>query len=373
MKILVTGAKGFIGKNVCLALANKKHEVFEYDLGSGEEDLKRYVAQADWIVHLAGINRPLKPEEFIDGNINFTKKLLEVIKETGSSAPVIFSSSTQAILDNPYGQSKKAAEDEIFTFAKENSHPVYVYRLYNAFGKWCRPNYNSVIATFCYNVAHDVALQINESAPAIDFVYIDDIVAAFVATIENKPAPTGEIVYAEPHYSRTLHQIADALTSFHESRKNFFVPKLDDGFAKDLYSTYLSYLDDDQFAYPLISHSDFRGSFTEMLKTSNCGQLSVNVSRPGVTKGNHYHMSKTEKYLVVSGKCEIKLRQVGSDKIITYVCDGSDLKVVDIIPGYTHCITNVGSSDSVTIMWANELYDPAHPDTYFLPVEEAKK
>jgi UDP-2-acetamido-2,6-beta-L-arabino-hexul-4-ose reductase len=372
MKILVTGAKGFIGKNICLSLRNRGHEVFEYDIDSTDDELKQYVSASEFIVHLAGINRPVDPKDFLDGNVNLTKKLVDIIAETKSPSPVIFTSSTQAALDNPYGQSKKMAEDELFDFAKATGHAVYVYRLYNAFGKWCRPNYNSVIATFCYNVAHDIPLVINEGVPAIDFIYIDDIVAEFVKIIESKPVPSGAVMYVEPHYSATLSQIADALKSFKASRTDLLIPDLEPGFYKDLYSTYLTYLDDTDFSYPLITHSDYRGSFTEILKTVDHGQVSINISKPGVIKGNHYHMSKNEKYLVVSGTCEIKLRKIDSEKIVSYVCSPKDLRVIDIPPGYTHCISNIGASDSVTIMWANDLYDKDSPDTYFLPVEATK-
>jgi UDP-2-acetamido-2,6-beta-L-arabino-hexul-4-ose reductase len=373
MRILVTGAKGFIGKNLCLTLKNAGHEVFEYDLGSTDDDLKSFVSKTDWIIHLAGINRPLKPEEFIDGNVNLAQKLLDVVLAAGSKAPIIFSSSTQAALDNSYGQSKKKAEEELFAFQKKNNHPVYVFRLYNAFGKWCRPNYNSVIATFCYNVAHDLPIQINEVAPAIDFVYIDDIVASFLNVLSSDGKGSKDIIYPEPHYSEKLGDIANALYGFKKSRSDFSVPDIQDQFFKKLYSTYLSYLEEDNFAYPLVPHKDQRGSFTEMLKTKSLGQVSVNVSKPGITKGNHYHMTKNEKYLVVTGTCEIKFRKVGTDKVITYKCSGDDLRVVDIPPGYTHCITNVGTCDSVTIMWANEQFDPNHPDTVMMPVEEEKK
>jgi UDP-2-acetamido-2,6-beta-L-arabino-hexul-4-ose reductase len=371
MKVLVTGAKGFIGKNLCLSLQAKGYEVFPFDIDSSDDDLKKYVSEADAIVHLAGVNRPLNPQEFVDGNVNFTKKLLDLVAASGTQAPILFSSSTQAALDNPYGHSKKMAEDELLAFGKLG-HPVYVYRLYNAFGKWCRPNYNSVIATFCYNTAHHLPLQINEAAPAIDFVYIDDIVSEFIKTIETKPEPTGEILHVEPHYSVTLHEVAALLTSYQASRTDLMTP-LQEGFAKKLYATYLSYLEPEDFAYPLTMHKDFRGSFTEMLKTAQYGQISVNVSKPGITKGNHYHMSKNEKYLVVSGTCSIKLRKVDEEQVIEYVCSGSDLKVVDIPTGYTHSITNIGKEDSVTLMWASELYDPDHPDTIFCPVVKEEK
>jgi UDP-2-acetamido-2,6-beta-L-arabino-hexul-4-ose reductase len=370
MKILVTGAKGFIGKNICLILREKGYDVFEFDLGCTDDQLIQFVKCADFVVHLAGINRPLNPQEFIDGNVNFTKKFLDLLNQYGHKAPIIFSSSTQASLDNPYGKSKKMAEDQLFEYEKKNGTPVYVYRLYNVFGKWCRPNYNSVIATWCYNAANNLPLQINQLAPAIVFVYIDDIIAEFLRVIENQPKPTGEIMHVEPHYSEKLEDIAAALDTFKKSRASQMIPELKEGFYKKLYSTYLSYLPEDQFAYDLIMHKDIRGSFTEAFKSPTYGQVSVNVSKPGITKGNHYHMSKNEKYLVVTGTCLIKLRKVTDDKVISYTCDGKDLKVVDIPPGYTHSITNIGKEDSVTIMWANELYDPDHPDTYFMPVEK---
>ena len=365
MNILVTGAKGFIGSNVCLRFKEGKHAVFEYDLGCADADLKSALECADFIIHLAGINRPLKPEEFIDGNVNFTKHLLDLVEETGSKAPILFASSTQAALDNPYGQSKKMAEDYLFEFGKSHPNKVYVARFYNVFGKWCRPNYNSVIATFCHNVAHGIELQINEAAPAIDFIYIDDLVN-WVEEIVLQGTDSKAILYPEPHYKKTLREIVNLLYSFKESRDNHMVPTIDEPFAKALYSTYLSYLPEDGFSYPLDMHKDFRGSFTEILKTEGYGQISVNISKPGITKGNHYHHTKNEKYLVVHGECVIKFRKIGTDKIITYHCSGKNMEVVDIPPGYTHNITNVGEDDSVTIMWANELYDP---DTIYCPVE----
>jgi UDP-2-acetamido-2,6-beta-L-arabino-hexul-4-ose reductase len=368
MNVLITGAKGFIGKNLSLFLHNEGMRVFEYDVGSTESELIDELKQSDFIVHLAGINRPLNKEEFVDGNVNFTKKLLDLAGEYASKTPILFSSSTQAALDNPYGVSKRMAEDLFFDYGHKG-HEVYVYRLYNVFGKWCRPNYNSVIATWCYNVSHGISLQINETAPAIDFVYIDDICEEFKRVIETRPAVTATLLYVEPHYSETLHHIADLLISIRQSRNDFFVP-LQDGFAKKLYATYLSYLETDDFAYSLQPHVDQRGSFTEVLKTMQYGQISVNVAKPGITKGNHYHMSKNEKYLVVSGTCDIKLRQVFSDQVVTYRCDGSKLRVVDIPTGYTHSITNVGKEDSVTLMWASELFDTNHPDTIPMAVEK---
>ena len=372
MKVLVTGSKGFIGKNLCLLLKNVGHEVFEYDLDSDVQKLKEYVSSADFIIHLAGVNRPLTEEEFFDGNVNFTKLLLDLVAENKNLSPIIFSSSVKVNDDSPYGRSKAKAEDLIRCFGHKNGNKIFIYRLNNVFGKWCRPNYNSVIATFCYNVAHNIPLEINSNAKAIDFIYIDDICKTFIDIIEKNPAEPDSFLYIEPRYKVELNDIADMLYSFKESRKNFMVPKIDTDFGKKLYSTYLSYLEVNDFSYPLNIHSDYRGSFTEILKTNGCGQFSVNISKPGITKGNHYHNTKNEKYLVVSGTCEIKFRKIGTSEIYTYLCDGNNLKVVDIPPGYTHSIKNVGKTDSVTFMWANELYNPADSDTYYLPVEEEK-
>lgn len=371
MKILVTGAKGFIGKNLSLFLTEAGHEVLGYDLGD-EDKLEEYVSSCDFIVHLAGVNRPLKIEEFYDGNCNFSAKLIDTVKKTNSPAPIIFASSTKASDNSDYGKSKKMAEDMFFDFAKTNNHPVYVFRLYNVFGKWCRPSYNSVIATWCYNITHNLPIEINKDAPSIDFVYIDDVASSFLNIINGDKKGSESILYPEPHYNKKLSDIATCLESFKESRNNFFVPSIEDPFYKKLYSAYLSYLDENDFSYGLLMHKDYRGSFTEVLKTLGEGQVSINISKPGITKGNHYHHSKNEKYLVVSGTCVTKLRKVGDDKVISYKTSGKKLEVIDIPPGYTHNITNVGEEDSVTLMWANELYDPVKSDTIFLKVEEDK-
>ncbi len=369
MNIVVTGSKGFIGSNLVRRLIESGHNVFEFDIGVSDDDLKHSIQSADWIIHLAGVNRPMSADELQDGNVNLTKRLIEYVSDVHSSAPIIFSSSTQASLNNPYGVSKKQAEDLFFSFTRKTGHPVYVFRLYNAFGKWCRPNYNSVVATFCHNIAHGLPIEINETAPSIDFVYIDDICNCFLEVINGVGAGSLYVQYPEPHYKKTLHEIADLLYSFKESRDNHMVPKISDPFAKKLYSTYLSYLPENEFSYPLDMHKDFRGSFTEILKTEGYGQVSVNVSKPGITKGNHYHHTKNEKYLVVHGECVIKFRKIGTDKVISYHVSDKKMEVVDIPCGYTHNITNVGKDDSVTIMWANELYDPNNPDTFFCPVE----
>lgn len=371
MKILVTGAKGFLGRNLTAHLRESGHEILSYDRENTLDQLRGYLPEADFIVHLAGINRPLKEEEFLDGNVNFTKALLDALKESGRRIPLFFSSSTQAEKDNPYGRSKKLAEDQILAFGKENGNPVYVYRLYNVYGKWCRPNYNSVIATWCSAIARGEPIQINESAPAIDFVYVDDVCEEILSLIEGKRnLDCGVIHHPEPHDSAAIQEIARLLYSFKESRAQARVPDIDTPFKKKLYSTYLSYLPENEFSYPLNGHVDERGSFTEFLKKAGAGQLSVNLIKPGIVKGNHYHHTKNEKFLVVAGECETKLRRIDSKEILAYRTSGEKLEVIDIPPGYTHSIGNVGEKDAVVIMWANELFDPENPDTYRLNVEE---
>lgn len=365
MKVLLTGAKGFIGKNLSLHLQQKGHEVLSFDKENSDEDLKTYLSQADFIVHLAGINRPLKEEEFFDGNVNFTAKLLDYLKASGRKIPLFFSSSTQAEKDNPYGRSKAMAESQIFAFLKQNGNPVYVYRLYNVYGKWCRPSYNSVIATWCYNISRNIPIQINPSAGKIDFVYIDDVCREIVSLIEGEISPScKDIHHVEPHDSVTLDEVARLLLSFTESRENFLVPEIDTPFKKKLHATYLSYLPENEFDYPLNSHKDRRGSFTEILKTAKEGQFSVNVINPGVTKGNHYHHTKNEKFVVLSGTCLARFRKLGSEEVLSYTLNGEEMRVLDIPVGYTHSIQNIGSEQAIVFMWASESFDPNNPDTY---------
>ena len=370
MKILVTGAKGFIGKNLSLWLQNAGYEVLPYEVDSDPSELEWMLKEADFIFHLAGINRPLKPEEFIDGNVNFTKRLLDLASKVESYAPIVFSSSTQAEKDNPYGLSKKAAEDLLFKHSKANGTPVYVYRLYNVFGKWCRPSYNSVIATWCYNIAHDLPVEINESAPPIDFIYIDDVCREFLEVLQKRPEPSLKPIYPKHKDTESLKDILQALRSFKEIPADLLTPDLKPGFYKNLYSTYLTYLEPASFLYPLHPHADERGSFTEAIKSLDRGQVSINVAHPGIVKGNHYHMSKTEKYLVLKGKCRIKMRKLGSNEVFSFDVDGDHPMIVDIIPGYTHSIETLGNEDSITLMWASELFDPENPDTIYCPVEE---
>ncbi len=362
MKVLLTGANGFIGKNITLWLTSSGHEVLPYDINSSEEELINYVKECDFVVHLAGINRPLTNEEFYDGNVNFTKKLLDLLEKYNPSVSLIFSSSIQAESDNDYGKSKKMAESLLL----DSPITTYVYRLSNVFGKWCRPNYNSVAATFCYNIAHDIEINISNPDALVHFVYIDDICEEFLKVINKEITPSDkDINVVNPIYHVTLKQLSDTIYSFKNSRTNLFVPSQSDEFTKKLYSTYLSYLPEDNFSYELTSHTDNRGSFSEFLKSDDNGQLSINVIRPGITKGNHYHHTKNEKFLVVSGKCSTKFRKINETKVIEYITSGDHFEVIDIPTGYTHNITNIGEEDAVVIMWANETFDPNHPDTFY--------
>lgn len=359
-KILVTGAAGFIGKNLCLMLEQQGYEVLKFDRDT-KEPLEELVKQADMVMHLAGVNRPMNPQEFYDGNANLTIRLLQILEER--KLPLLLSSSIQAERDNDYGKSKKMAEDAVFAYGRKTGAGVSVFRLDNAFGKWCRPNYNSVVATFCNNIARDLPVTINDPDAEIRFVYIDDICKAFIACIDQPGSNT--YLKVSPSYPVTIGRLAELLHSFHDSRMTNQVPYLEDGFEKKLYSTYLSYLPEDQFSYDLLSHADQRGSFTEFLKSPDRGQVSINIAHPGIVKGNHWHHTKNEKFLVVKGKGIIRFRKVGTEDVIEYPVSDEKLEVVDIPVGYTHNIENIGSEDMITIMWANEPFDPDHPDTFF--------
>lgn len=369
MKILVTGAKGFIGKNLIVELRNRKYtEIFEYDRDTNPSLLDEYSKEANFVFHLAGVNRPKEQSEFMEGNFGFTSDLLNSLKKHNNTCPVMISSSIQAELDNPYGESKKAGEDLLFAYGKETRSKVLVYRFPNVFGKWCRPNYNSAVATFCHNIAHDVSIQVNDPSVVMNLVYIDDVVNELINALDGKENKVGEFCEVPVLHTITLGEIANLIYSFKISRENRSVPNMADVFAKKLYSTYLSYLPEDQFSYDLKMNVDQRGSFTEFIKTPDRGQVSVNISNPGITKGNHWHHTKNEKFLVVSGKGVIRFRKIDSDEVLEYFVSGDKMEVVDIPTGYTHNIENLGDSDMVTIMWANELFDPEKPDTYYLEV-----
>ena len=374
MKILVTGAKGFIGKNLIAELRNRKYtEIFEYDRDTDSSLLDEYCKEADFVFHLAGVNRPKEQSEFMEGNFGFTSDLLDSLKEYNNTCPVMISSSIQAELDNPYGESKKAGEDLLFAYGKETGAKVLVYRFPNVFGKWSRPNYNSAVATFCNNIAHDLPIQVNDPSVIMNLVYIDDVVNELINALEGKENKVDSYCQVPVTYTITLREIVDLIYSFKKSRKDRSVPNMADAFTKKLYSTYLSYLPEDQFSYELKMNVDQRGSFTEFIKTPDRGQVSVNISKPGITKGNHWHHTKNEKFLVVKGKGCIRFRQIDQDEIIEYHVTGDELTVVDIPTGYTHEITNEGTEDMVTVMWANEAYNPEKPDTFYLDVERRSK
>ena len=381
MNILITGANGFIGKNLCATLNNIKAgkdksfaidpdlNLMEYDVESDPALLGEYCAKADFVFNLAGVNRPKEQEEFMSGNFGFASTLLDTLKKHGNKCSVMLSSSTQAALGNPYGQSKKAGEDLFFQYAKETGAQVLVYRFPNVFGKWCRPNYNSAVATFCYNIAHDLPIIISDRSVVMNLVYIDDVVTELIHALDGKANRRADGFCAVPTvHTITLGEIADLIVSFRASRDARSVPDMSDAFARKLYATYLSYLPEDQFSYPLTMNVDARGSFTEIIRTPERGQFSVNISKPGITKGNHWHHSKNEKFLVVSGRGVIRFRRVGEEKVLEYFVSGERLEVVDIPTGYTHNIENLGETDMVTFMWASECFNPEKPDTYFLEV-----
>lgn len=369
MKILVTGAKGFVGKNLISELRNQKYtDIFEYDTDTDLSLLETYTKECEFVFHLAGVNRPQNKDEFMEGNFGFTSTLLESLKKYNNKATVMISSSIQAELENPYGQSKKAGEDLMFSYSKETGAKVLVYRFPNIFGKWCRPNYNSAVATFCNNIAHDLPIQVNDPSVVMNLVYVDDVVEELINALNGKENRKADFCEVQVTNRITLGEIVDLIKSFKESRKTLNVPNMAKEFEKKLYSTYLSYLPEDQFSYPLKMNVDNRGSFTEIIRTIDRGQFSVNIAKPGITKGNHWHHTKNEKFLVVSGKGLIRFRKIGTDEIIDYYVSGEKMEVVDIPTGYTHNIINVGDTDLITFMWANEAYNPDKPDTYFLEV-----
>ncbi|MDO9154344.1 MAG: capsular polysaccharide biosynthesis protein CapF [Paludibacter sp.] len=374
MKILITGAKGFVGKNLIAELHNQGfNDLLEFDVDTPSDLLDDFASNCEFVFHLAGVNRPKEPSEFMSGNFAFTSQLLQNLQKNNNKAPILITSSTQAALANPYGQSKKAGEDLIYGYGKENNVKVYVYRLPNVFGKWCRPNYNSAIATFCNNIANGLPVQVNDPNVLMNLVYIDDVVASFIDKLKNRNSGADEFETVEPVHEIKLGEIADLIYSFKASRENLMIPDLSDAFTKKLYSTYLSYLPEDHFSYLLKMNIDNRGSFTEFVKTVDRGQVSVNISKPGITKGNHWHHTKVEKFLVVSGIGVIRFRKIDNglqttdkkEKVIEYFVSGEKLEVVDIPVGYTHNIENIGESDMVTIMWCNEVFDAESPDTYF--------
>ena len=395
MNILVTGAKGFVGKNLCAALANIRDnkdrtrpaltigEIFPYDIDTPPELLSEYCAKADFVFNLAGVNRPKEQSEFMQGNFGFASTLLETLKRHGNTCPVMLSSSIQATLigrygNSDYGKSKLAGEKLFFDYAADTGAKVLVYRFPNLFGKWCRPNYNSAVATFCHNMANDLPITVNDRATELELLYIDDLVSELLDALEGKEhhcefdglntvlCPEGKFCGAPVTHHVTLGEIVDLLAAFKAQPETLLMPEIPAGsFAKKLYSTYLSYLPREKVAFPLKMNVDDRGSFTELLKTAGCGQFSVNISKPGITKGQHWHHSKWEFFIVVSGHGLIQERRIGTEEVLNFEVSGEKIEAVHMLPGYTHNIINLSDSEPlVTLMWANEPFDPNHPDTF---------
>lgn len=378
MNILVTGANGFIGRNLIAQLHNiqsgkaknykvsSELKVFEYDINSDPAELEVYCKCADFVFNLAGVNRPKDPAEFMQGNFGFASTLLDTLKKYHNTCPVMISSSTQAAQDNPYGESKRAGENLLFDYSKATGARVLIYRFPNVFGKWCRPNYNSAIATFCHNITHGLDIQVNDRSVVMNLVYIDDVVNELIAALTGDENRVGECCAVPTVYTTTLGKIVDLLYTFQSNRVNLTVPNVGNAFEKKLYSTYLSYLPTDQFSYPLKMNVDERGNFTEIIRTPDRGQFSVNISKPHITKGNHWHHTKNEKFVVVSGEGAIRFRKMDEPdtEVIEYLVSGDKIEVVDIPTGYTHNIENLGDTDMVTFMWCNECFDPQNPDTF---------
>ena len=400
MKILVTGAKGFVGKNLCAELNNIKEgkarcygglvidAVFEYDIDSNPEELDVYCSDCDFVFNLAGVNRPKENSEFMNGNFGFASILLDCLKAHKNTCPVMLSSSIQATLigrygTSDYGKSKLAGEELFFEYGRETGAKVLVYRFPNLFGKWCRPNYNSAVATFCNNIANDLDIQVNDSCVELELLYIDDLVKEMISALQGNEhhcefdgvktvlTANGRYCAVPVTYKATLGEIVSLLESFKAQPQTLLMPEIpENSFAKKLYSTFLSYLPKEKAVFPLKMNVDERGSFTELLKTVNCGQFSVNISKPGVTKGQHWHHTKWEFFIVVSGKALIQQRRIDTDEVLNFEVSGDKIEAVHMLPGYTHNIINLSDTcDLVTLMWANEAFDPNCPDTYFLPVE----
>ena len=399
INILVTGAKGFVGKNLCAALKNIRDgkdrtrpnitigEIFEYDIDTDTTLLEAFCGKADFVFNLAGVNRPQDPKEFMQGNCGFASTLLELLKKHKNICPVMISSSIQATCigryESDYGRSKRAGEELLFAYGEETGAKVLVYRFPNLFGKWCRPNYNSAVATFCNNIANDLPITVSDRNIQLELLYIDDLVTEMLDALEGKEhrctfdgietvlGNDGEYCAAPITHKVTLGQIVDLLDSFKTQTSTLVMPEIPyDSFAKKLYSTYLSYLPKEKVAFPLKMNEDARGSFTELLKTEKCGQFSVNISKPGITKGQHWHNTKWEFFIVVSGKGLIQQRKIGTDEVLNFEVSGDKIEAVHMLPGYTHNIINLSETENlVTVMWANEQFDPNHPDTFFEVVE----
>lgn len=371
-QVLITGAKGFIGRNFISFL---KHipdiELMEFDIGQTKDELEQFLSKADIIFHLAGVNRPERDEEFSEVNKGLTEEICEELKKLDRTPKIVFSSSIQVERDNPYGRSKLAGEEVLKHFSKANDAEVVIYRLKNVFGKWCRPNYNSAVATFCHNIARDLPITISDPNNQVPLVYVDDVVTAFISEL-NKEDTSCSLRYKEvkPDFVITLGELVKLLREFKASRETLRLPKMNDPFISRLYATYISYLAEDDFAYYLSAKPDDRGSLAEFIKSPYMGQIFVSRTKPGITRGNHYHHTKVEKFLVLDGKAIIRFKHIEDGELIDYPISGEDYRVVDIPPGYTHSIENVGNTEMIVLFWAGELFDKDAPDTYAMPVIE---
>jgi UDP-2-acetamido-2,6-beta-L-arabino-hexul-4-ose reductase len=364
--ILVTGANGFIGKNLIEGIRRQENmAVKEFDIEDDKNTLKIHLEEADFIFHLAGINRPKNLKEFEIGNVDLTKTIVRVLEKLKKFPPIVFSSSTQAKLNNPYGISKKKAEDVLIEYGRKNKAKIFIFRLPNVFGKWCRPNYNSVVATFCYNISHSLDISISDPRKEIELIYIDDLVDEFMRLLKPEPTDFGKSLYRiKSTFKISLGKLAEKIYQLKDIRSTLVLPDLSDDFTKFLYATYLSHLDDDQFSYRLKTRTDQRGSLAELLKSHSFGQIFISKSHKGIIRGHHYHNTKVEKFCVIQGKALIKLRHIFGDKIIKYQVSGENIEIVDIPPGYTHSIENLSDGELVVIFWASEIFNPQKPDTY---------
>ena len=368
MKVLITGANGFIAKNLRIILDKMSHiEIYEYKKNDTIDTLNNLIKEVDFIFHLAGVNRPDNVQEFYDGNRGLTQTIIDLIKAHDKKIPILFSSSVQVGNDSDYGKSKEEAEKIITNYSKENEVDCFIYRLPNVFGKWSKPNYNTVIATWCYNITRDITIEINNPDTELTLVYIGDVIHSFIEHLYINQK--NELFYEVAKvYKKTLGEIKELLYMFKESRENLLIPNIAQGFERVLYATYLSFLPTDKFSYKLSGHQDTRGTFYEILKTIDSGQLGISTTKPGITRGNHYHNTKNEKFLVIKGKALIELRDIFSKEVIQYNVDGNELEIVEMIPGYTHNITNTGDEEMVLLIWANENYDSKAPDTNYVKV-----
>ncbi|HDR15768.1 MAG TPA: SDR family oxidoreductase [Desulfobacteraceae bacterium] len=368
--VLVTGSGGFIGRNLLEALGRRSDcRILEFEVEDAPSLLRKHLAAADIVYHLAGVNRPTDEEEFMRGNVGLTEFMLAALEELQRTPAIVMSSSTQAALDNPYGISKKKAEEAFFDFAGRTGAPVYMYRLTNVFGKWCRPNYNSVVATFCYNSARNLPITVSDRSKELELVYIGDVIANFLDILDRRPAaPVDDYLAITPTYRVTLGELADMIGRFRDIRRTLTIPDMSDAFTRRLYATYLSYLERDDFAYGVASRTDERGTLAELLKSEQFGQIFVSRTREGVIRGNHYHNTKVEKFCVIQGEAVIRFRHIHSDEVLSYNVSGDDIRIVDIPPGYTHSIENLSNGEMIVLFWANEVFDPENPDTHHCEV-----